>query len=94
MSPGAGSPDPPAEKPAPTAILAGPPTPLPPPVRRRLFLALGVLVALVALGSPGGGLFEIALSLLLKNKLHLTATELATSAPWPRSRSTSRSSSA
>ncbi len=30
---------------------------------------------LVALGSPSGGLFETALSLLLKNKLHLTASE-------------------
>lgn len=50
-------------------------TSLPARTRRRLFWSLSILVMLVALGSPSGGLFETALSLLLKNKLHLTASE-------------------
>ena len=53
------------------------PTVLPAPVRLRILLLLGILVLLVAVGSPSGGLFEIALSLLLKNKLQLSASEVA-----------------
>jgi hypothetical protein len=59
------------------AIGSATPTLLPNPVRLRLFLWLGLLVLLVAIGSPSGALFEIAISLLLKNKLHLTASELS-----------------
>lgn len=57
------------------AIRAVPPTVLPTTVRRRIFLWLGILVVLVAVGSPAGGMFGIALALLLKNKLQLTPTD-------------------
>ena len=58
-------------------VRAAPATVLPLAVRRRLFLYLAVLVLLVAIGSPSGGLFEIALSLLLKNQLQFSATDVA-----------------
>ncbi|MEJ2379131.1 MAG: hypothetical protein P8Y71_28310, partial [Pseudolabrys sp.] len=45
--------------------------------RRRIFFYLGILVFLLAFGQPGGGLIGIPLSFFLKNKLHLTAQELA-----------------
>ncbi len=57
------------------AIRAVPPTVLPPTVRRQIFLFLGLLVVLMAVGSPAGGMFGIALSLLIKNKLQLSPTE-------------------
>jgi MFS family permease len=53
------------------------PTPLPYSVRQRIFLYLGVLVILLAFGAPTGGLIEIPISFLLKNKLHLEPHELA-----------------
>jgi len=63
------------DDPAITAITA--PTSLPFTVRRRIFLYLGLLIILLALGSPAGGLIEIPISFLLKNKLHLEAHDLA-----------------
>jgi hypothetical protein len=66
-----------AEQSSTVPIRSVPPTVLPAPVRRRIFLLLGILVLLVAVGSPSGGLFEIALSLLLKNKLQLSASEVS-----------------
>jgi len=63
------------DDPAITAITA--PTGLPFTVRRRIFLYLGILIILLALGSPNGGLIEIPISFLLKNKLHLEAHDLA-----------------
>lgn len=45
--------------------------------RRRILLYLGVLIALLAFGSPFGGLIEIPISFFLKNKLRLEAHELA-----------------
>ena len=53
------------------------PSILPPSVQTKLLLTLGLLVVLVAVGSPSGGLFEIAMTLLLKNKLHLSQNDLA-----------------
>lgn len=50
---------------------------LPQSVRQRIFLYLGALIVLVAFGSPSGGLIDIPISFFLKNKLHLTAHELA-----------------
>jgi hypothetical protein len=50
---------------------------LPVAVRGPIFLYLGALVTLLAVGSPFGGLIDIPLSFLLKNKLHLEAHELA-----------------
>ena len=46
-------------------------------VRQRIFLYLGILIVLLAFGSPFGGLIDIPISFFLKNKLHLTAHELA-----------------
>jgi len=52
-------------------------TTLSPLVRQRIFLYLGVLIVLLAFGSPHGGLIDIPISFFLKNKLHLEAHELA-----------------
>ena len=46
--------------------------------RQRIFLYLGILIVLLAFGSPSGGLIDIPISFLLKNKLHLEAHEVAT----------------
>lgn len=54
------------------------PTTLPAAVRARIFLYLGVLIVLLAFGSPSGGLIDIPISFFLKNRLHLAAHELAT----------------
>jgi hypothetical protein len=51
--------------------------PLPGVLRRRIFLYLGVLIALLAFGAPFGGLIDVPLSFLLKNKLHLQAHQVA-----------------
>jgi hypothetical protein len=62
---------------APPASAASPPTILSPSIRHRIFIYLGFLIVLLAFGAPSGGLIEIPLSFLLKNKLNLTAHELA-----------------
>jgi MFS family permease len=46
-------------------------------VRWRILLYLGVLIVLLSLGSPGGGVIGIPIHFLLKNKLHLQAHDLA-----------------
>jgi MFS family permease len=53
------------------------PTILSPSVRQHIFLYLGILIVLLAFGSPSGGLIDIPVSFLLKNKLHLKAHEVA-----------------
>src|SRR5262249_57405413 len=53
------------------------PTILPQSVRWRIFAYLSVLIVLLALGSPFGGLIDIPISFFLKNKLHLEAHEVA-----------------
>jgi Na+/melibiose symporter-like transporter len=53
------------------------PAVLPHPVRRRIFLYLGVLIVLLAFGSPSGGLIDIPITFFLKNRLQLKANELA-----------------
>ncbi len=50
---------------------------LSPSARHRIFVYLGVLIVLLAFGSPHGGLIDIPISFFLKNKLHLEARELA-----------------
>src|SRR5271169_5753162 len=50
---------------------------LPPRVRRRIFLYLGILIVLLAFGGPSGGLIDIPISFFLKNRLHLEAHEVA-----------------
>jgi Major Facilitator Superfamily len=59
-----------------TAVAIAPAT-LSRPVRQRIFLYLGVLIVLLAFGAPYGGLIDIPISFFLKNKLHLTAHEVA-----------------
>jgi MFS family permease len=44
--------------------------------RYRIFFYLGILITLLAFGAPFGGLIDIPISFLLKNKLHLTASEV------------------
>jgi MFS family permease len=46
--------------------------------RRNIFVYLGALIVLLAFGSPSGGLIDIPISFFLKNRLHLTAHEVAT----------------
>ena len=64
------------DRPSDDAALA--PTELPISVRHRIFLYLGILIVLLAFGAPSGGLIDIPISFLLKNKLHLEAHEVAT----------------
>ncbi len=45
--------------------------------RQRIFLYLGILIVLLAFGGPSGGLIDIPISFLLKNKLQLKAHEVA-----------------
>src|SRR5215475_8193386 len=60
-----------------STVAAVEPTVLPQTVRHRIFLYLGALVFLMAFGSPSGGLIDIPISFLLKNRLQLTAHEVA-----------------
>ncbi len=53
------------------------PTSLPAATRRQVFFYLAVLIVLLAFGGPHGGLIDIPISFFLKNKLQLTASELA-----------------
>ena len=46
-------------------------------MRRKIFLYLGLLIVLLGFGSPSGGLIDIPITFLLKNKLHFEAHELA-----------------
>jgi len=56
---------------------AAAPVLLPQSKRHKIFAYLGVLIVLLAFGSPAGGLIDIPISFFLKNKLHLQASELA-----------------
>ena len=53
------------------------PVDLPSSVRQTIFLYLGILIILLSFGGPSGGLIDIPISFFLKNKLHLTAHEVA-----------------
>jgi Major Facilitator Superfamily len=53
------------------------PVVLPQMQRQKIFGYLGVLIVLLAFGAPSGGLIDIPMSFLLKNKLHLEASEMA-----------------
>ena len=53
------------------------PTKLSSSARHRIFLYLGILIVLLAFGAPSGGLIDIPVSFLLKNKLQLSAHEVA-----------------
>jgi len=61
------------------ASAAEPPAPtlLPVSVRIRILLYLGVLIFLLGLGAPFLGLIDVPISFFLKNKLHLSAHEVA-----------------
>jgi MFS family permease len=50
---------------------------LSPSERHGIFLYLGVLIILLEFGGPAGGLIDIPISFFLKNRLHLTAHEVA-----------------
>jgi len=56
---------------------ASAPTELSPAARRTIFIYLGVLIVLLAFGGPSGGLIDIPISFFLKNRLHLSAQEVA-----------------
>jgi MFS transporter len=53
------------------------PAPLSSSARRTIFLYLAILIVLLAFGAPSGGLIDIPISFFLKNRLHLTAHEVA-----------------
>jgi Major Facilitator Superfamily len=57
--------------------VAAAPVDLPRSVRHEIFLYLGILIVLLAFGGPSGGLIDIPISFFLKNRLHLTAHEVA-----------------
>jgi MFS family permease len=59
------------------AAVAVAPSSLPRSARQTIFLYLGVLIVLLAFGSPSGGLIDIPISFFLKNKLHLQAHQVA-----------------
>jgi hypothetical protein len=59
------------------ADIAITPAELSPSARQRIFLYLGILIILLAFGGPSGGLIDIPISFLLKNKLKLSAHEVA-----------------
>src|ERR1700686_4057414 len=59
------------------ATVTAAPADLSPPERRSIFLYLSMLIVLLAFGSPAGGLIDIPISFFLKNRLHLTAHEVA-----------------
>jgi len=63
--------------PAATAAVADSRATLSPTLRWRISAYLSVLIFLLAFGSPAGGLIDIPLAFLLKNKLNLQAHELA-----------------
>jgi hypothetical protein len=66
------------DRPAATeATVAAAPADLSPSVRQSIFLYLGILIVLLAFGGPSGGLIDIPISFFLKNRLHLTAHEVA-----------------
>jgi hypothetical protein len=46
-------------------------------VRHGIFRYLGILIVLLAFGNPSGGLIDIPISFFLKNRLHLTAHDVA-----------------
>ncbi|MGO8737628.1 MFS transporter [Rhodoblastus sp.] len=50
---------------------------LAPAERHKIFLYLGALVCLLAFGDPNGGLMDVSISFMLKNKLHLAAQDMA-----------------
>src|SRR3954468_7485974 len=60
-----------------STVAAVEPTVLPQAVLILVLLHLGALLFLTAFGSPSGGLFDIPISFFLKNKLNLTAHEVA-----------------
>ncbi len=65
-------------RPAATIVdIAVDPIELSPLARQRIFFYLGILIILLAFGSPSGGLIDIPISFLLKNKLKLSAHEVA-----------------
>jgi MFS family permease len=53
------------------------PASLPTSARSRILLYLGVLILLVAFGAPFAGLIDVPISFFLKNKLHLSAHQVA-----------------
>jgi len=59
------------------AVVATAPAKLSSVARHRIFLYFGVLIVLLAFGAPSGGLIDIPISFFLKNKLQLTAHEVA-----------------
>lgn len=58
------------------------PTVLSNPVRARIIGYLGGLILLLGFGSPSGGFIDLPISFFLKNKLHLSAHEVANFRLW------------
>lgn len=54
------------------------PAPLPGATRNRILAYVGFLLLVLYCGSPAGGLIDLPISFLLKNKLHLKSHEVAT----------------
>lgn len=56
--------------------------PLPSSAKREILLYLGVLTLLMGFATPNGGLIYIPISFILKNKLHLSAHQIADFRLW------------
>jgi hypothetical protein len=63
-----------------TTVIADdvPPGILPASARHHIFVYLGILIVLLAFGGPSGGLIDIPVSFLLKNRLLLSSHQVAT----------------
>jgi hypothetical protein len=64
-------------RPEPKVLLAVASTRLSPLARHKILFYVAILVILLAFGSPSGGLIDIPISFLLKNKLNLQAHDVA-----------------
>jgi MFS family permease len=61
----------------PATVAEAGPVDLAPSVRQSIFIYIGILIVLLAFGVPSGGLIDIPVSFFLKNRLHLSAPEVA-----------------
>src|SRR5206468_771547 len=67
---------------APTLPPEAPATPLPASDRRRIMAYFVVMALTIGVAAPYGGLFDIPISFVLKNKLHLSAHDVANFRFW------------
>ncbi|MDE2363757.1 MAG: MFS transporter [Hyphomicrobiales bacterium] len=67
-----------SERPPSNAEPLAAPDYLPPAARARIFFYIGGLIVLLSFADPNGGLMDVPVTFFLKNRLHLSASEVAT----------------